>query len=290
MPQLASIGRLMGGPRRGGAAAVGWVFVTSAMSPYQAVCGGQYDIDSSGGAVTVTMPLAPADGCTIQFRNTLATLTAHPLTIGRNGQEIANWAEDLIVDIDSVQLSLTSQSANWELTVVTLEQLLAYKVLATSAAMTRATNTTAYSQNDSISNSATAGSVTANPVTISSTNDAPVQITGLELVVNDTAFGGTAIRMLLFNSDPTANSGVVAGDNVAYSNKNAGYVGSLAGLMTIFSDGTRGVLMPETDMSAVPVETGGKRLWWQLQILSSSGTPTASSTFTPTFYGRQLAA
>lgn len=155
-------------------------------------------------------------------------------------------------------------------------------------AMTRPANTTQYAVNDSVSDNGTAGSVTANVVTISDTNDDPVNLTEVMLASTDTGFGATAIRIHLFNSNPTSSSGVVGGDNAAWSNKQAGWIGSMSGLMTTFSDGSRGRLVPDAGSSIIIAPgTGARTIWWQLQTL---GTPTPSAnstTFTPTFKGYQ---
>jgi hypothetical protein len=164
-----------------------------------------------------------------------------------------------------------------------------FNIVATgSGILTRPANTTAYAANDSVSDNATAGSVTPLPVTVSDTNDDPVDITEILLDSTDTGFGGVPVRVHLFNSDPTASSGVGAGDNVAWSQKKAGWVGSFSGTMIAFSDGSRGVLTPDGPaVKLASVESGGKKLWWQLQTLGAA-TPSASSTvFTPRFKGYQ---
>lgn len=159
-----------------------------------------------------------------------------------------------------------------------------------ATAITRPANVTAYSINDSISDNATAGSVTALPVTVSDTNDDPVDLTEINLDTTDTGPGtaGAIIRCHIFNSDPTASSGVVGGDNAAWSNKRAGWVGSFSGTMRLFSDGSKGVLIPdEGSVRIANVVTGAKTLFYQLQTLTAF-TPSANSTvFTPRFKGFQ---
>src|SRR5262249_23777107 len=120
--------------------------------------------------------------------------------------------------------------------------------LAFSAAfttLTRPANTTAYAALDSISDNGTAGSVTALSATLSDTNDDPIFISEILIPPTDTGLAGKRIRAYLFNSDPTASSGVGAGDNAAYSQKKAGYIGSFSGILEAgFSDGTVGRLVP----------------------------------------------
>jgi hypothetical protein len=156
--------------------------------------------------------------------------------------------------------------------------------------LTRPTNTTAYVTNDSISDNATAGSVTANSVTLSDTNDLPIEIAEILLDSTDTGpgVGAIQIRLHAFNSDPTANSGVGAGDNAAWSNKRAGWLGSFTGTMRAFSDGSRGVLVPDEGALRIcnPV-SGAKTIYWQLQALGGFTPSANSTTFTPRFKGFQ---
>lgn len=157
---------------------------------------------------------------------------------------------------------------------------------------TRPANTTAYSAGDSISNNATAASVTALTAAVSDTNDDPVTITEVLLASTDTGLAGKRVRAYLFNSDPTASSGVQAGDNAAFSQKIAGYIGSVSGVMeTGFFDGTVGRLVPSFNDSAVaPVpnaaasgfivakpSSGGKAFWIEYQTMDA-WTPSANST------------
>lgn len=161
------------------------------------------------------------------------------------------------------------------------------------AALTRPNNTTAYSAGDSISDNGTAGSVTAlTSNDLSDVADDPIDLTEILLDTTDTGPGtaGIQIRMHLFNSDPTASSGVGAGDNAAYSNKRGGWFGSFLGTMRPFSDGSRGVLVPEYGEGGgriAFVASGAKNIWWQL-VAAGGFTPSAGQTvWTPRFKGYQ---
>lgn len=158
----------------------------------------------------------------------------------------------------------------------------------TFATLTRPANTTAYTAADSISDNATAGSVTALVSgNISDVNNDPIFIN--EIVVNstDTGLAGKKIRAYLFNSDPTASSGVSGGDNATYAQKKAGYLGSFMGWMeTGFSDGTVGRLVPcfnETNNTqaggfiVAPPVSGARTLYIQYQAVEAF-TPSANST------------
>ena len=153
--------------------------------------------------------------------------------------------------------------------------------------LTRPANTTAYSAGDSISDNATAGSVTALSASLSDTNDDPIFISDILISSTDTGLAGKKIRAYLFNSDPTASTGVGGGDNAAYSQKKAGYIGSFMGFMeTGFSDGTVGRLIPyfnETNNSqaggfvVTKPTSGAKTLYVQYQAVEAF-TPSANST------------
>lgn len=168
--------------------------------------------------------------------------------------------------------------------------------------LTRPANTTAYTAADSISNNATAGSVTALTATVGDVNDDPLTLTHLLLHTTDTGFAGKRIRAVIYNSDPTASSGVGGGDNAAFSNKKAGYVGSMSGVMeTGFSDGSVGRLVPAfNDTTTAPAQnaaaggfiickpsSAGKALWVQYQAMDATTPSANSTTFIGTIHGYQ---
>lgn len=150
---------------------------------------------------------------------------------------------------------------------------------ATFPQLTRPANATPYSVNDSISDNGTAGSVTAIPVGVADTFDQPICIEEVLVDTNDTGLAaGCSIRVHLFRSDPTANSGVGGGDNAAWSNKKAGWVGSLTGVFTAFSDGGRARCVPDAGSYILcHPSDGGSKLWVQFQALTAF-TPSANST------------
>jgi len=168
---------------------------------------------------------------------------------------------------------------------------------ATFTTLTRPANTTAYAAADSISDNATAGSVTALSATVSDTNDDPIFISEILVSSTDTGLAGKKLRAYLFNSDPTASSGVGAGDNSAYSQKKAGYIGSFMGWMeTGFSDGTVGRLVPtfnETNNSpagsfiATKPTSGAKTLYIQYQAVEVFAPSANSTSITGTARGWQ---
>lgn len=167
---------------------------------------------------------------------------------------------------------------------------------ATASAMTRPANTTAYTANDAVSNNATAGSVTAISFTVSDTNDDPISLERIRLLSTDTGIAGKTFRVWLFNSDPTASSGVGGGDNAAWSQKQAGFIGTMSNAATTgsnstfrtFSDGTGGVLTPDegTRIITNPV-SGAKTIFALIQTLDAFTPSANSTTFTLTLEGIQ---
>jgi hypothetical protein len=160
------------------------------------------------------------------------------------------------------------------------------------AAMTRPANQTPYAVDDSVSDSASAGSVTANPVTLAEIQDAPFTIERVRLITADTgpATAGATFEMYLFHSDPTLNSGVGGGDNAAFSQKQANFLGRLSGNFIggtgSFSDGSVAILTAIEGNRIIAVPGAGlQTIWWQIKT-KTIWTPSAnSSTFTPTFEG-----
>lgn len=161
-----------------------------------------------------------------------------------------------------------------------------------SAAVTqlaRPANVTAYSVGDAISNNATAGSVAALSATVSDTNDDPINITEMLLDTNDTGLAASCqIRAYLYNSDPTASSGVGGGDNAAFSNKKAGFIGTMIGTFRAFSDGGKARLFPEEGSYIIaPPGSGAKTVWVQYEARSGFAPSANSTTIDATLKGFQ---
>ena len=165
----------------------------------------------------------------------------------------------------------------------------------TASAMTRPANTTAYAANDAVSNSATAGSVTAISFTLSDTNDDPISLERIRLQSTDTGIQAKTIRAWLFAADPTANTGIVGGDNAAFSVKQSTFIGTMSNGSTgsgsafrAFSDGSGGVLTPDEGARIItnPV-SGAKTIFALLQTLEVFTPSANSTTFTLTLEGIQ---
>jgi hypothetical protein len=146
--------------------------------------------------------------------------------------------------------------------------------------LTRPANTTAYSSNDAVSNNATAGSVTAQTATVADANDNPIAIERIRVSTNDTGPGvaGIAFQAWVFQSDPTASSGVGGGDNAAFSQKRAGLIGTFTGLFFPTSDGSFAVLTPDQGVRAIAKPVSGAATLFVVWKTLGPFTPSANST------------
>jgi hypothetical protein len=161
---------------------------------------------------------------------------------------------------------------------------------AAAALLTRPANVTPYAAGDAVSNSATAASVTPIGFAASDLADAPVLLTHLEILSTDSgpATAGATFEAWLFNSDPTANSGVGGGDNSAFAQKQAGFIGRMSGNFIAASDGSIAMLTPidGSFVGARPV-AGGTTIYALLKTLTAF-TPSANgTTFSCTLRGVQ---
>ena len=91
-----------------------WVEKTSA---YTLSAGEGVLADTSGGAFSVTLPLAPSVGDTVGINDALANFNTAKLTVLRNGENIHGIADDLICDIKHASFALiyVGTSQGWKL-------------------------------------------------------------------------------------------------------------------------------------------------------------------------------
>lgn len=160
-------------------------------------------------------------------------------------------------------------------------------------ALTRPASATVFEAGDHIANSATAGSVTANFFTAGDIADAPFSLEAMLLATNDTGPGAVeaAVDINIFISDPTASSGVGAGDGALYTQKMAGWRGLFSGTFRPFSDGSIARLVPASGDNRIIIQPGSGLLgfWWQAVAQSPFTSSATNRTWTPYaegFYGR----
>lgn len=89
--------------RFGGAIVSAWETKTSA---FNVEAGRGYFVDTSGGAVTATLPASPSAGDTVRFIDLSATFDSNNLTVARNSKKIQGDASDLTVATERAGLAL----------------------------------------------------------------------------------------------------------------------------------------------------------------------------------------
>jgi len=106
-----------GGVLSWGTAGTAWQAIsTSGDSPITAVAGNGYIINTSGGAITLTLPGSPALGDQVSFID-YGSAATNNITIARNGKSIQGAAADLTIALDRAASTLVYDgSAGWLLT------------------------------------------------------------------------------------------------------------------------------------------------------------------------------
>ena len=86
-----------------------WLTKTGA---YTAVNGDKIFVDTSSGAVTITLPASPSVGDQVNFVDSRYTFDSNALTVGRNSSKIANATADLVVNTEGAAFGLVYSGAN----------------------------------------------------------------------------------------------------------------------------------------------------------------------------------
>jgi len=86
-----------------------WLTKTGA---YTALDQDRLFVDTSGGAVTITLPASPAVGAQVNFVDSRYTFDSNALTVGRNSSKIANAAADLVVNTEGAAFGLVYSGSN----------------------------------------------------------------------------------------------------------------------------------------------------------------------------------
>ncbi len=76
---------------------------------------GVYLVDTSAGAITLTLPASPAAGDAITFIDAKAYWALNHLTLGRNGHTVMGYAADLDVDVADQQFTIWWNGSDWRL-------------------------------------------------------------------------------------------------------------------------------------------------------------------------------
>ena len=95
----------------------GIAYTVTKTANYAAVANDGVLTNTTGGAFTVTLPASPSNGDQIIVADAGGSWGTNNLTIGRNGNNIADLAQDLVCDIDGASVQLvynSSGTATWE--------------------------------------------------------------------------------------------------------------------------------------------------------------------------------
>jgi hypothetical protein len=79
---------------------------TAKTSPLTAVSGNGYFINTTGGAVTVTLPSSPSAGDIVAFKDYANTWDTNIITLGRGGSKINGRSEDATLNTESQSVTL----------------------------------------------------------------------------------------------------------------------------------------------------------------------------------------
>lgn len=85
---------------------------------YTAAASDRLLVDTTGGVLTITLPLAPIEGDQIQFIDVESNFETDNLTIARNSKLINGAAENLIADVNGALITLlyTGETYGWVIT------------------------------------------------------------------------------------------------------------------------------------------------------------------------------
>tara|TARA_R110002126_G_scaffold28540_4_gene95147 strand:+ start:1338 stop:2819 length:1482 start_codon:yes stop_codon:yes gene_type:complete len=98
-------------------AAGGITYTVTKTANYTAVANDGVLTNTTGGAFTVNLPASPANGDQVIIADAGGTWGTNNLTVGRNGNNIADVAQDLVCDISGVSVQFvynSSGTATWE--------------------------------------------------------------------------------------------------------------------------------------------------------------------------------
>jgi len=92
-------------------------YTTTKTANYTAVANDGVLTNTTAGAFTVTLPASPANGAQVIVADAAGTWGTNNLTVGRNGNNIADLAQDLVCDISGTSVQFvynSSGTASWE--------------------------------------------------------------------------------------------------------------------------------------------------------------------------------
>lgn len=75
--------------------------------------------DTSGGAITITLPADPIEGCQIAIIDAAGTFATYNLTVERNSQKINGLSENLTLTVNNLHVGLVYYNATYGWRVLT---------------------------------------------------------------------------------------------------------------------------------------------------------------------------
>ena len=153
-----------------------------------------------------------------------------------------------------------------------------------SSNFTRPANTTAYTSGDICANNTTAASVVPLSWTAAEAyttqSSAGFAVRRAKLKKSTTSTTNSAFRLHLFGTDPSAASGIVNGDNGAFSVKDASYLGFFDfPAMIALNDSAMGIAGPAAGVEIAHAFSSGTTLYGILEVRGAY-TPGNAEVFT----------
>ena len=84
---------------------------TAKTAAFTAVSGRGYFVNTTSGAITVTLPASPSAGDIVSISDYAGTFTSNNVTVGRNGSNINGAGSDLVVSANASAFTLVYVNA-----------------------------------------------------------------------------------------------------------------------------------------------------------------------------------
>lgn len=94
---------------------IGGSFTPLYVTTSQTLGAGTYEVDTTSGPITVTLPSGVAAGTTLEFSDPYGTWGTNNLTLARNGNTILGSATDLVCDMSGETFRIIYNGSDWRL-------------------------------------------------------------------------------------------------------------------------------------------------------------------------------